>query len=66
MRAVTDAAIINLLGTAEVAKSCGRSVSAVQNWKVRGIPWRWRAKVGQIAKRRGVSVPVGFVQKEGM
>jgi len=61
---MTDAAIINLLGTAEVAKSCGRSVSAVQNWKVRGIPWRWRAKVGQIAKRRGVSVPVGFIQKE--
>lgn len=63
---VTDAAIINLLGTAEVAKHCDRSVSAVQNWKVRGIPWRWRAKVGQFAKRQGISVPVGFVQKEGM
>lgn len=63
---MTDAAVINLLGTAEVAKHCDRSVSAVQNWKVRGIPWRWRAKVGQFAKCRGISVPVGFVQKEGM
>lgn len=61
---MTDANVIDLLGGAtHLAPALERSVSAVQNWKVRGIPWRFRLQVANIAKRKKIALPDTFLTR---
>lgn len=61
---MTDSQIINLLGGAtRLAPSFDCTVSAVQNWKARGIPWRFRVKVAKLAKQQRVSLPADFLTR---
>ena len=62
---MTDAEIINALGgCASLGREFGRNTKSVHNWKSRGIPWRWRAPVVALAKRKGVKLPGDFLTRE--
>lgn len=61
---MTDAAIIEALGVEHLSVIVGQTPSSVRNWKARGIPWRHRVKVAQMAKRRGISLPGDWVTRE--
>lgn len=59
---MTHSELIVALGdTGAVAAELGATDSAVSNWKVRGIPWRWRPKMATMAKRKRVALPENFL-----
>lgn len=35
--------------------------ATVYKWKINGVPWRWRQAVADIATRKDVAVPSGFL-----
>ena len=51
-------------GIALVADKLGQSRQAVHNWCRRGIPWRWRYTIAQMAKAKKVALPDGFLNPE--
>lgn len=57
--------IEQLGGTGAVATELRQNDSTVSMWRVRGIPWRWRPTIAELAKRRGVDVPSGFLEPAG-
>ncbi len=60
-----DADIIVALGdNAAVADALGLSRSTTANWKERGIPWKMRAKVKELARRKRVSLPADFLMEK--
>ena len=59
---MTDAQIIDALGgTGAVAIKMGRKPPVISNWKARGIPWRYRMPIAQIARDEGVLLPATFL-----
>jgi len=64
MRQVTDASIIEALGITHLSVIVGQTPSSIRNWKARGIPWRWRVKVAEMAKRRKIALPGDFLTRE--
>lgn len=44
-----------------VSEALGLKASAVGNWHKRGIPWRWRLAVAELAAARGVEVPADLL-----
>ena len=48
-------------GTSAVARSTGQSGNTVSNWKERGVPWKWRPLLAQLAERQNVPVPEDFL-----
>lgn len=63
MRAMTHNELIEALGdTKAVADNLGQLESTVSNWKVRGIPWRWRNRLAKIARRKQIPLPEGFFE----
>lgn len=58
------ASIIKALGgPTAVARSLGDDISTavVWNWTRRGIPWRWRPAVADLAKGRDIATPPDFL-----
>lgn len=56
------AAFIKLLGdTGSVAAELGLKESAVSMWKRRGVSWRYRPAVAELAEAKRVSIPEGFL-----
>jgi len=53
--------IDDLGGTGKLASELNENASTVSMWKQRGIPWRWRPTIAQMAKDRGVEVPDDFL-----
>ncbi len=49
-------------GTGRVAGELNLSLSRVSNWKERGIPWKWRYAVAELAKKKCVRLPAGFFE----
>jgi hypothetical protein len=49
-----DTIIETLGGEAAVARSLGCGVSAISNWKARGIPGRRKFDLLKLAKRNGI------------
>lgn len=62
---MTDGDLIKLLGgPADVAAALAKhrvSAMAVHKWKTRGIPWRFRQHVLDIARAKRVRVPGAFL-----
>lgn len=59
---MTDAELIKALGgTAALAAVLGLRLNHVSNWHKRGIPWRFRYEIAQMAAGRGVPLPPGFL-----
>lgn len=55
--------IVELGGTGAVASALGQQDSAVSMWKRRGVPWRWRPAVAELAEAKGVELPEGFLEQ---
>ena len=53
--------IDELGGTGAVASLTGQASHTVSNWRQRDIPWRWRAKLAEVASKSGVTLPSGFL-----
>jgi len=55
--------IDKLGGTGALAATLGIKDSAVSMWRSedRGIPWRWRPRIAQLAKQRKVELPPTFL-----
>lgn len=49
--------------TGEIAKQIGVASQTVSKWKVRAIPWRYRAKFVRMAALAGVQLPEGFLDE---
>lgn len=60
---MTDSQIIETLGVEHLSVIVGQTPSSVRNWKTRGIPWRWRVKVAELAKRRRLVLPGDFLTR---
>lgn len=60
---MTDAQVIEALGVEHLSVITSVSQSAVRNWKVRGIPWKHRVKIHEMAKRRKLRVSDGFLSR---
>jgi hypothetical protein len=60
MNSTHDKFIDNLGGTKEVAKLTSQLQSTVANWRMRGIPWRWRGNLANIAATKSVPLPPNF------
>lgn len=61
---LTDRQIIADLGGHEaLAEATGYRAATVKQWKLskRGIPWKDRAKVAEIAKAKRVKLPADFL-----
>ncbi len=57
-----DGEVIVAIGdSAEVAQQLGIGQSTVSNWKLRGISWRMRPKIKDLARRRRVKLPEDFL-----
>jgi hypothetical protein len=49
-------------GVAPVAEYCDIPFrQVVHNWKRRGIPWRWRATVATLARKKRIPLPEKFL-----
>lgn len=60
-RMMTHADLIDALGgPTTVGRLTGQKQNTVSNWKGRGVPWRWRAKLAAEARKNGVDVPEDF------
>ena len=56
--------LIDALGGApKVAKELNLTTSRVGNWTVRGIPWRYRPAIAQLAKKQSVKLPPDFLHE---
>ena len=51
-------------GVTAVAQALGVSVSRVSNWGLRGVPWRYRPAIADMAKAKRVKLPAEFLQSE--
>ena len=62
---MAHADFIEQLGdTGAVATALGQKDSAVSMWKRRGVPWRWRTTLADVAAAKGVAVPDGFLSPD--
>lgn len=48
----------------QILRKTGKRIrpEAVSNWKMRGVPWRWRNLLKDMAEERGVDVPPDFLE----
>ena len=53
--------IEQLGGHLEVAKALGLAGNRVWNWRERGIPWRFRPTLAEMASEKGIKVPRDFL-----
>ena len=59
---MTHSEIIDKLGgTATVARLLEVKPNNVSNWKLQGIPWRYRNPIGEMLLREKIAVPDGFL-----
>ena len=58
--------IDSLGGYTEVAKALGLETKVVWNWQSRGIPWRYRPRVAQLAADLGkkTAIPANFLEPD--
>lgn len=54
--------IDRLGGTRAVADALGQNLSTVSMWRQRGVPWRFRPAVANLAKRQKVPLPKAFLE----
>ena len=66
---MTDKQIIRALGgNMALADKLGGGLvhGVVNNWKYRGIPWKYRLAVSKIAKKEGLELPKTFLLEKGV
>lgn len=49
-------------GIAEIAGLLNLSPSRVGNWRARGVPWRFRYRIAELAAERGINLPDKFLE----
>jgi len=55
--------IIDALGgNQSVASLLNVRAATVSNWRQRGVPWKFRAQIVAIMRRKRLPVPEGFTQ----
>ena len=57
-----DELIKALGGSAEVAKATGQLQSTVSMWRTRGVSWRFRPTIAELARKAKVQLPEGFLE----
>lgn len=64
---MTDEQVIIAVGdNAAVAHGLGIPKSTVANWKARGIPWKWRHHIRDMAKKKRVNLPDNFLYEKAL
>ena len=60
------AIIAELGGSKSLSEELGQSRQNINNWKKRGIPWRWRPRIADLAVAAGKqsSLPDNFFKSE--
>lgn len=58
--------IDELGGTRVVAEYCGVALNVASNWRERGISWKYRPKVAELAASLKVKLPREFFDPEAM
>lgn len=53
--------IAQLGGSKRVADYCAVRLNVASNWRWRGVPWRYRHKVAQLAIIKNVTLPPDFL-----
>lgn len=53
--------IAALGGVTTVAEALELKVSRVSNWGLRGVPWRYRPAIADLAKAKRVKLPPDFL-----
>jgi hypothetical protein len=57
----TSRLIDSLGGTGALATVLNENPSTISMWKQRGIPWKWRPTIAQMARERDLDVPDDFL-----
>lgn len=63
---IHDPLIDALGGTGVLAKHFGFVQAVTSNWVARGIPWKYRTQIAQMAEAKGIALPVNFLGLEGV
>lgn len=58
---MNDSIIDQLGGASRVAADLNLDRNRVNNWRERGVPWRFRLAVLKLAKSRKIKVPEDFL-----
>ena len=53
--------IEKLGGSRAIADTLGLKINRVSNWSSRGIPWPYRWKIAEMAKKKRIAVPDNFL-----
>lgn len=56
----TDKEVIQAIG-ADTLEAAGYTEDAIKKWRQRGIPWKHRANVAEIAKANKTRLPADFI-----
>lgn len=51
-------------GAPEIAKKLGLAPNRVSNWRLRGVPWRYRLRLAKMAEEKSVKLPPRFLDSE--
>jgi hypothetical protein len=54
--------ITDLGGPTAVARELDQRPNTVGNWKLRGIPWKFRHRIAALAEQKGLTVPAAFLE----
>lgn len=63
---MTDLDVIEAIGAKKIMEALDVSADAVKKWRQRGIPWRYRARIQQIAIAAGIGkeLPRRFLDEQ--
>jgi len=56
--------IDSLGGSGVVAGELSLKTNRVSMWRDRGVPWRWRPRIAELAREKGVQIPADFLAPE--
>lgn len=49
-------------GSTAIGKILKSSPQAVNQWRTKGVPWKFRAKVKALCEEREIRIPKGFIE----
>ena len=57
--------IDQLGGTGALCRALGLKHNTIAGWRERGISWRWRPKIAEMARKARLKLPKDFLEPDG-